>query len=445
MSGPTIDYDALAKQAGAISSVPGGVDYDALAKQAGAISSKAPPPLQPYDTSKFGRFTNEANYPMWAATPPKAGPFIKPGEYEAWTGAHLSPADMLKESARALAMGAATVAPLLTGGASLPVQAAVAGASGAAQTALEGGTPKASALAGGVGAALPVVGHYLPEVAGPVARKLYQSAMKPSTTIPAAKLGQMIETGLQESIPVSEGGLTELSRLIDDTNDKIKTVIASDPTKTVNKFAVASRLTDTAKRFATQVNPTADLNAVSEAGNEFLATQPGQIPVQDAQALKQGTYQQLSGKAYGEVKTAAVEAQKALARGLKEEIASTFPELTDLNARDSKLYDLEGPLTRAVQRISNHQIIGIGTPIAASAGSVVTSSAKAGVITGLMKAVLDDPLVKSRLAIALSKSGQGLPMNLVTAQIAAYSDALARASSGGPQVPSDHTNAQGTR
>ena len=54
MSTPTIDYDALAKQAGATSSRPaqqsGGVDYDALAKQAGAVSStpattqQQPPP-----------------------------------------------------------------------------------------------------------------------------------------------------------------------------------------------------------------------------------------------------------------------------------------------------------------------------------------------------------------------------------------------------------------
>lgn len=40
MSTQTIDYSALAKQAGAISSAPaGGMDYSALAKQAGAISS----------------------------------------------------------------------------------------------------------------------------------------------------------------------------------------------------------------------------------------------------------------------------------------------------------------------------------------------------------------------------------------------------------------------
>ncbi len=39
MAPKTIDYDALAKQAGAVSSEPQTVDYDALAKQAGAVSS----------------------------------------------------------------------------------------------------------------------------------------------------------------------------------------------------------------------------------------------------------------------------------------------------------------------------------------------------------------------------------------------------------------------
>jgi hypothetical protein len=42
MSTQSIDYAALAKQAGAIQSQPGGMDYAALAKQAGAISSSVP-------------------------------------------------------------------------------------------------------------------------------------------------------------------------------------------------------------------------------------------------------------------------------------------------------------------------------------------------------------------------------------------------------------------
>jgi hypothetical protein len=58
--------------------------------------------------------------------------------------------------------------------------------------------------------------------------------------------------------------------------------------------------------------------------------------VQLAQKLKQGTYKVLSGK-YGEAGSASTEAQKALARGLKEEIASEVPAIAGLNAEESKL------------------------------------------------------------------------------------------------------------
>ena len=53
MGAQPIDYTALAKQAGAISSTPppGAVDYAALAKQAGAISSTPAQPVPPVDMS----------------------------------------------------------------------------------------------------------------------------------------------------------------------------------------------------------------------------------------------------------------------------------------------------------------------------------------------------------------------------------------------------------
>jgi hypothetical protein len=61
----------------------------------------------------------------------------------------------LKDAATAPAMGAAVAAPVFTGGASLPVQSLVSGASGAAQTKLTGGSNKDAAISGVAGAALP--------------------------------------------------------------------------------------------------------------------------------------------------------------------------------------------------------------------------------------------------------------------------------------------------
>lgn len=64
MSTQAIDYDALAKQAGAVSSQPAGApDYDALAKQAGAISS-TPAATAPPEPKNFGNTTLDEEIPL---------------------------------------------------------------------------------------------------------------------------------------------------------------------------------------------------------------------------------------------------------------------------------------------------------------------------------------------------------------------------------------------
>ena len=61
------------------------------------------------------------------------------------------------------------------------------------------------------------------------------------------------------------------------------------------------------------------------------------MPVQLAQSMKQGTYTSLGNKSYGELGGADIEAQKALARGLKEEISSAVGSVAGLNRRQSEL------------------------------------------------------------------------------------------------------------
>ncbi len=260
--------------------------------------------------------------------------------------------------------------------------------------------------------------------------KLYESALKPSTVIPEATRAKIVQTALENEIPVTRGGLDKLGDLVDDLNAKTSQVIAQAQNQgaTINKYDVASRLGDVGQRFKTQVNPLSDLSAVQKSGEEFIDTQPTQIPAADAQAMKQGTYTQLRGK-YGELGSATIESQKALARGIKEELMGQFPELEGLGKKEGALLQLEPVLERAVNRISNHQIIGIGTPIAAGAAKAVTNSTSVGVIAGLLKAVLDDPMVKSRLAISLSKAG-GTTQAAAFARLGAYSGALANVSSG---------------
>src|SRR6185369_7841136 len=64
------------------------------------------------------------------------------------------------------------------------------------------------------------------------------------------------------------------------------------------------------------------------------------IPIQLAQEMKQGTYRALGKKSYGEQKGAETEAQKTLARALKEDIATAEPKVGPLNEQESALLNV---------------------------------------------------------------------------------------------------------
>ncbi len=419
MSTQPIDYDALAQQHGGTATV----DYDALAAQHGGTAAESP--KAPDDRSFLEK----------AAT--------QPSQFS-----HANPLRYFDELGQGMAQGVQALqhpidtATKIYQTATAPHQHDPSGdvpllqgldnvadtiAQSYGQTATMAGAGKVL----GASKDLAVGGAKRAALLGRTPEGAYESALKPSTTIPDAKRASIVQTGLNEGIPVSKAGLDSLNEKLSDLQDAVSARIKAGAGAgvTVDPFKVAGRLAATEDSFRTQVNPEADINAVASSGNEFLRNNPNQIPADQAQAMKQGTYRQLGTKAYGEMGTATMEAQKALARGIKEELASQIPEINDLNARESALYDLQPVLERAVNRISNHQLVGIGTPIVAGAAQAVTGSAKIGAVAGFLKAVLDDPNVKSRLAISMSKGGN-IPPGVALEKINAYQNALAGATVG---------------
>jgi hypothetical protein len=212
------------------------------------------------------------------------------------------------------------------------------------------------------------------------AKYLMQSALKP--TIDQRKSGEAdraIATLLKEKLNATKGGVEELQNRVGNINDEIKTIIASSDKK-VDKQAVINRLKETVDKFATQVSPKGDLKAIKNITKNFKkhpSIQGAVIPVQQAQALKQGTYRVLNGK-FGETGSAATEAQKALARGLKEEIARMHPAVGKLNARESDLINALNVTERRALLDANKNPIGLaglaGNPIA-MAGMLADRSA----------------------------------------------------------------------
>jgi hypothetical protein len=271
------------------------------------------------------------------------------------------------------------------------------------------------------------------KLADKVAPRLYQSALKPSTTLSRSEVKGLVQTGLDKGIPVSEGGVTKLSGLIKNLNTKIEALINSDPNPQIDPNAVATRIDNVRPTFANQVNPESDVAALDAVKQEFLRNNPNTLTTAQAQKLKQNTYKQLDRKDFGELKGAQVEGQKQLARGLKEELENVFPELKDMNAKEGALIGLDGALEQAVKRIDNKDMLGLGGLIS---GEMLSQAGHGGIgaalgVAGALKLIMDHPVVKSRLGIALNRAAKIKGINLVpgsvSSRISSYVNALADA------------------
>lgn len=214
-----------------------------------------------------------------------------------------------------------------TGRAEAPSDSLSAAGQIAGQGALQGA---AQGVGAGAGAALEAVGP-----------RIMQSALKPTVAVLKeynTTGSRIAKTLLDNGVNVTEGGLSKLQGLLDMNQADIKAAVQG-ATGAINKRDVAARTLTTAAQLARQTNPTADLEALGSTVGEFMnhpvITGPT-MSIPEAQAMKVGTYQQI-GKKYGEVSSAAIETQKALARGLKEEIAAAVPQIKGLNMREADL------------------------------------------------------------------------------------------------------------
>lgn len=221
-----------------------------------------------------------------------------------------------------------------------------------------------------------------PFIGGPLGRSLMQSAIKPTTQdLMTGKAARATETMLEQGLNITPGGVAKLQEKISAVGKKIDTILSMSPS-TVNKKAVASRLHDALARVEKQVSPGADIKAVERAWQEFfehpLLSGKDDISVKLANEIKQGTYKALGGKVYGELKGAEIEAQKTLARGLKEEIAKAVPQISPLNAQQSELLNALNVVERRALLQGNTNPLGLAplaeNPAAALAFAMDRSS-----------------------------------------------------------------------
>jgi lipid II:glycine glycyltransferase (peptidoglycan interpeptide bridge formation enzyme) len=103
-------------------------------------------------------------------------------------------------------------------------------------------------------------------------------------------------------------------------------------------------------------------------------------------------------KKYGQLGSADIEAQKGLARGLKNEIGKAVPEVLDLNAQESALFKTLDVAERRAFMDANKNPVGLS--------ALTTSPAKFALFMADRSAGF-----KALMARAMNRAGEGLKID----------------------------------
>lgn len=196
------------------------------------------------------------------------------------------------------------------------------------------------------------------------ARDLMQRAIKPTARdLNTGRADRAITTALEQGVNPTRGNMEAVSKQIDILDKQLDAAIAESGATVQGHRGPLVEMAALIKDLKRQVNPNADVHAAYKALNEFVNNPlvSEYMPIQTAQAIKQGTYRALGDKAYGELKGAEIESQKTLARGLNQEISAASPEAAAINKPLGDLINLRDVMEPRVRMAGNKNLLGLGS------------------------------------------------------------------------------------
>lgn len=278
--------------------------------------------------------------------------------------------------------------------------------------------------------------------------RLYSSAIKGLTgkKISWEEKQDILRKGIEKGVFPNERGLNRLGDKIESLTNKFDETVVRNAGKTIKSDMVLTYLDELEDFYRAMPDPTDDLAAIAKIKKEFLASHgieigaksvmikvptqintgildakgnpifktilkdkikniPGkmEIPVEEAMDIKRAAYAKYRD-AYGDLSTAAKEANKNIARGIKEEFIKMNPELKKVGQNEKAMIGLQDAIEAGLKRSQNYDIGRFPGLIAAGAVGATTGSGKLAAAVYAAKALIDTPVIKTALSVALNRA-----------------------------------------
>lgn len=252
-----------------------------------------------------------------------------------------------------------------------------------------------------------------------VAPMMYESAAKFSTTLSPAERTRITETALKNQIPLDYSGLGKVQSKLTDLGDKMDNLItnATDQNIKIPATKVLESLKDVKKQSGGfKIEAAQDIKEINDIEKQFKTylkqNKITSVTPQQLQEFKADAYKRIDfGRAPEKPSLAKEQAYRSMAESARTSLEGFMPELRDINAQYGALKELQPNLQRAVGRIENRDLLGLGATAKTGAGGALGGIP--GALVGFGQSLLDSPKVKGKAALELyKKQNQGLGMFL---------------------------------
>lgn len=263
-----------------------------------------------------------------------------------------------------------------------------------------------------------------------LAKKLYQSAMKFSTSptvLPASERAAITETGLRNNFLPKDSDYLRLKDMVGVNTGKVDSIIDAGTARgdTVSADALLKSgdmagLLNYGNKVRGVYSGHHGATYTDEVNNVIGNLKKGEASAPytptDINASKRQLYKELEDAyANNTLSQPTTQARKQLARGHKLVLEEMYPEIGKLNANSKELLDLSDHLARSIGRVQNRDIIGLGDKVVLDTlGSIPKGESAVGkTLWGSVISALDRPMVKAKLAQVLYKAntGRNLPLS----------------------------------